>query len=87
MWAVQFAEEALDGHDVVTSRAIGGHDPTTRAPLLLDFCHPIFIGLSTSAHMSLDHSSIAKFNRHLRISLMRSTIEHLTRAYDLDQVG
>ena len=50
IYAVQFAEGALDGHNDEKSV---GHDPTTWIPLLLDLGHPIFIGVSLCSHLSL----------------------------------
>ena len=49
---------------------------------LLDFQRSIFIGASTSNRVSLGHSPIVKLNRKRRISLMRSTVAHFSRAWD-----
>ena len=56
-----------------------GHDPTTRIRLLLDFGRPIFIGVSSSSHVSIRDSPSAQLNRDRRILLTPSTALKYTR--------
>ena len=69
--AVRFAEGAFDGHDDVKQV---GHDPRTRASLLLNFDRLIFIGVSSISHMSIRDSLSMQLNHNHRILLMRSTV-------------
>ena len=71
MQALRFTEETLDDYDRAKSV---GHYPTTRIPLLLDFCRPIFIGVSLRDYVSLHDSLSKRLKCHRRISLMRSTV-------------
>ena len=59
---IQFDDEALDGHDAATSRAISVHNPTMRAHFLPDICHLILIGASSSSHVLLYHLLSVRLN-------------------------
>ena len=84
---IEFGEEALDGHDAITSRAISGHDPMTRAHFLLDICHLILIGASSSSHVSLYHLLSVRLNRDHLISLKWLTALNYTHALNRDLVN
>ena len=86
MRAFRVAEDWLEDHDVATSRAISGHDPTTWAPLILDLCRLIFIRVSTWSNMSLYYSLSVRLNCECRISLMRLTITKYAHVVDLDHM-
>ena len=76
MCIVWFIEGALDGHD--DAKKVG-YDPTTRIPLFLDFDRLIFIGESSSSHVSICDSPSTRLNHNRRISLTRSTALNYAR--------